>query len=510
MIEESWKYILDLSIVVLTLDRYLRVGAAILGGIVSVAGSFAVSGSTPEFVVTPVNTFVVNNSPAELVTFSIQTLGYLGTQLAFALSFVLTVALLAVATWVGSEIGSWLGIRFASAIGAGIFVWMVTVQLTGVPVGAVAAAVPSIVVVELITYGSGEPERPPVSIVRRRFIRTVSAGLGFSIIAYLVGRQRTIPASESMPLPSATKLAEQARSKQFDIASIPGLVSATDKFYEVDINSINPTIDSAQWELSVTGAVDNKFVLTYDELRAMRSEMKFKTLRCVGEQLNANLMDNAIWIGVPIVDIINRASPQGGCECVMLRAEDGYFEEFPLAALETGFLAYGMNGEVLPRKHGYPVRALIPGHWGEINVKWLTEIEILNKRTNGYWEKRGWHGTGPVNTVAKIWAVDTLEDGSIRVAGHAYAGTRGIERVEVSMDGETTWEDATLSGPLDKRDVLGEYDAWRQWKYTWTPPPGEHTVTVRATDGDGKLQPRNEQSPFPSGPSGWVSVTVTA
>ncbi len=169
-------------------------------------------------------------------------------------------------------------------------------------------------------------------------------------------------------------------------------------------------------------------------------------------------------------------------------------------------LAYGMNGKVLPRGHGYPVRALVPGHWGEVNVKWLSEIEILDEEADGYWEKRGWQGTGPVNPVAKLHHESTLSDGRRRIGGHAYAGLHGVQRVEVSTDGGETWADATLSDQLPAADGNGPAeDAWRQWEYTYDLPSGGHTVVVRMVDQRGELQPEEETDSYPSGPSGWVS-----
>jgi hypothetical protein len=187
---------------------------------------------------------------------------------------------------------------------------------------------------------------------------------------------------------------------------------------------------------------------------------------------------------------------------VLVRAVDGYYQEFPLAALEDAFLAFGMNGRRLPRGHGYPVRLLVPGHWGEINVKWVTDIELLDEEKEGYWEKRGWHGTGPVNTVAKLHTLNHGDDGRVQVGGHAYAGTRGVRMVEVSTDDGETWDEATLSEPLPGTDV------WRQWSYEWDAEPGEHEVVVRATDGEGELQPQEFSQPYPSGATGWVSRTV--
>jgi hypothetical protein len=198
----------------------------------------------------------------------------------------------------------------------------------------------------------------------------------------------------------------------------------------------------------------------------------------------------------------------------MLRAADDYFEEFPMSALRGGFLAYRMNGDPLPRGHGHPVRALIPGHWGEINVKWLTEIEVLEEEVDGYWERRGWHGTGPVNTVAKLHSVSKTDAG-VKVGGHAYAGTRGIDRVEVSTDGGDSWTEATLSEPLpgavdaatgeSLREVAE--DAWRMWQYEYDRSE-PHEVVVRAVDGTGTVQTEEEQKAFPRGATGWVSQQV--
>jgi DMSO/TMAO reductase YedYZ molybdopterin-dependent catalytic subunit len=185
----------------------------------------------------------------------------------------------------------------------------------------------------------------------------------------------------------------------------------------------------------------------------------------------------------------------------MLRAADDYHVQFPIEALEDGFLVWGMNGRALPQAHGYPVRILIPGHWGETNVKWLEEIELLDEEIDGYWEQRGWAGTGPVNTVAKLWSDSLLSNGHIEVAGHAYAGTRGIERVEVSIDDGDTWQDAELSDPLPGEDV------WRQWRFEFE-PRGSHDVVVRAIDGNGNLQTEEYTDAFPSGATGWVSKTV--
>jgi DMSO/TMAO reductase YedYZ molybdopterin-dependent catalytic subunit len=278
-------------------------------------------------------------------------------------------------------------------------------------------------------------------------------------------------------------------------------VSTFEEFYYVDIAEFDPTLSPDDWSLTITGEVGDDVTVTFDELTNMPTDRRFVTLRCVGEKLNGHKLDTAIWTGTPIAPLLEKADPDGECGCAMLHAEDDYFVQFPIEALEDGFLAWGMNGQPLPRAHGHPVRVLIPGHWGETNVKWLSEIELLDKEMDGYWEQRGWHGTGPVNTVAKLWSDTELGNGNIEVAGHAYAGTRGIDRVEVSIDGGDTWQDAALSEPLPGADV------WRQWRHEFA-PDGTHEVVVRAVDGQGALQPQEQSGSFPSGATGWVSKTI--
>ena len=297
-------------------------------------------------------------------------------------------------------------------------------------------------------------------------------------------------------------LMQDAEAKSLDIeGDVPGLVSSFEEFYNVDIAEFDPDLSPEDWSLTITGEVGEDVTITFDELTDMPTERRFVTLRCVGEDLNGQKLDTAVWTGTPIKPLLEDADPGGECSCAMLRAADDYFVQFPIEALEDGFLAWGMNGHSLPQSHGHPVRVLIPGHWGETNVKWLSEIELLDEEMNGYWEQRGWHGTGPVNTVAKLWSTTTLEDGRVEVAGHAYAGTRGVERVEVSIDAGETWQDAALSEPLPGDDT------WRQWRYEFEPNES-HEVVVRAVDGTGAVQPEDRSESFPSGATGWVRQTV--
>jgi DMSO/TMAO reductase YedYZ molybdopterin-dependent catalytic subunit len=473
---------------------------AIAAGIAAVAGSYAVAGFTPGFVVAPVSDFVVAMTPDAVVTWSIQTLGSLGQQLGLLLALVLTVGLFALATAVGRVLADRFAVP-ASPVAAVACVG-VALALTGTITSTLVAGASAGLVVALAGLGRSGSESGTTSRSRRHVLQAVAGAVGVAGAGAVLGSRRSadVPESDGPVAADVQSLLVDAEEQSLDVAGIELLVS--EDFYQVDINNVDPTVDADDWTLSVTGAVDEELEFDYDDLTELESEHRFVTLRCVGESLNGKKMDTALWTGVPVMDLLDEAdlNASENC-CVMLRAADDFFEEFPLSALQNGFLAFEMNGEPLPRGHGYPVRALIPGHWGEINVKWLTEIEVLEEEVDGYWEKRGWHGTGPVETVAKLHAVNHLDSGEIQVGGHAYAGTRGIQRVEVSTDGGETWDDATLSEPLPSED------AWRQWEYTYEADQ-PHEVVVRATDGEGDLQPEEESDSFPSGPTGWVSRRV--
>ncbi|WP_276246771.1 molybdopterin-dependent oxidoreductase [Haladaptatus sp. YSMS36] len=486
-------------------SRLVRIGIArvLLAGVAAVAGSYAAAGFTPGFVGAPLEATLSRVAPASLVTFAIVVLGDLGQKLNLFAAITLAVLLIACLSAAALATGWRQRSRFVSVTTALGLTWAAVTLLTAEPVLALAAAIPAAAVLALTESGvstSGADSR-----ARRRVLTAIAGVAGFSLLSYVLG-SRDADETADQPLgltPDQTQeiqtLLAEAEVKSLAVAGLEPLVSTS--FYEVDIAAVNPRLAAEEWTLTLTGAVDKDLTITYDDLRALPVEQRFVTLRCVGDSLNGQKMDTALWTGTPLAPILDRVTPASGCECAMLHAGDGYYVEFPIAALRTGFLTYGMNGNPLPRSHGAPVRVLIPGHWGEVNVKWLTEIEFLDKQVDGYWEERGWHGTGPVNLVAKLWLVNDNGDGTVTVGGHAYAGLRDISAVEVTTGGGN-WEQATLSEPLPGEDV------WRQWTYTYDHPGSQHRVTARAVAGDGTVQSREELPAFPSGPSGWVSQTV--
>ena len=164
-----------------------------------------------------------------------------------------------------------------------------------------------------------------------------------------------------------------------------------------------------------------------------------------------------------------------------------------------------MNDQTLPVEHGFPLRAIIPGLYGMMNAKWITEIEASNSVYLGYWQERGWTNDARINTTSIIYYPEAgaQVNGTLPIAGVAFAGDRGISKVEVSTDGGNKWNMAQLKPPKSPY-------SWVLWAYMWTPiTKGTQTILVRATDGTGQLQDSSQTSPFPNGATGYNSLEVT-
>ncbi|SHG57764.1 molybdopterin-dependent oxidoreductase [Halobaculum gomorrense] len=500
-----------------------RVAVATASGVAVAAGTFLVAGFSPRWVVVAIAQTVLLALPDAALAAGIQGLGSAAQPLLVVGAAGLAVALFGGLALLALRIGRVADRERSEVVFlVGALQALAAFLLAVTPAAAVIGGALGAAVVGLAgasATGTGE-----VSRARRGLLRSVGAaaaavGLaGAGPIARAIdGGAGESGGSEAVDLdPLVERLLAVAAERSFDLAGAEPLVS--ESFYVVDKNAADPEVDPEEWSLRVTGAVNDEVEIDLDSVTARPAEHRFVTLRCVGDPVNGRKLDTAVWTGVPVADLLDEAGVRrDGC-CVMLRAADGYYEEFPLSALDGGLLAYRMNGRPLPQGHGAPVRALIPGHWGEINVKWLTEIEVLEEEATGYWEVRGWHGTGPVSTVAKLHHVE-VDDGAVSVGGHAYAGTRGVSAVEVSTDGGDTWTEAELTerlpeatpadaSPNDPEAVDGEAtDAWRGWRHEYE-ATDEHEVVVRAVEADGTVQPAAERDPFPSGASGRASRTV--
>jgi DMSO/TMAO reductase YedYZ molybdopterin-dependent catalytic subunit len=279
-------------------------------------------------------------------------------------------------------------------------------------------------------------------------------------------------------------------------------------FYVVSKNLLDPGVVVSDWRLEVTGLVHQPRVWTYAEARALPRETRAITLECIANGPGGHLMSTAEFTGATLASVIAAA---GGAlpnaSHVIFSSVDGYQSSLPLADLveARALLAYDMNGVALPERHGYPLRAVVAGRYGEQSPKWLTRIELADHAYKGLYQSQGWYD-GQIHTTSRIERPSSsggIPLAPVTVGGLAYAGIRGVRRVEVSPDAGVSWQDATLVPPLSDQ-------TWVYWTWRWTPPArGQWTLVVRATDGAGALQAPTETSTVPNGATGWHYVTVT-
>ncbi|MGH9135649.1 MAG: molybdopterin-dependent oxidoreductase [Acidimicrobiales bacterium] len=258
----------------------------------------------------------------------------------------------------------------------------------------------------------------------------------------------------------------------------------------------------------MAGLVDHPFELTYDELLSLQLVEADVTLTCVSNIVGGDLIGNARWLGVPLIDLLERAGVRSEATQVVGRSADRFTVGFPTAALLDGrsaLVAIGMNGEPLPVEHGFPARLVVAGLYGYVSAtKWLTEIELSTfDAFDAYWIRQGWAREGPIKNHARIDVPRPYAEiaaGRTMIAGVAWAPTRGIRTVEVQVD-DRPWRTTTLA-------AASSDETWRQWTIEWDAAPGAHLIRVRATDGSGARQTATAREPFPDGATGLHTVAV--
>lgn len=289
---------------------------------------------------------------------------------------------------------------------------------------------------------------------------------------------------------------------------MPSPVTPTKDFYIVSKNLIDPVPSTVGWELQVDGLVEQPYTLNYDELTAMPWVEVYDTLECISNRVGGDLIGNAKWRGVPLKDILERAVLLPEAADVVSYAQDGYHESLPreMALRPQVLVAYMMNDELLPIKHGFPARLIIPGLFGEKCTKWLEHLEATDEDHKGFWQRNGWGDSGEVLTTSQIRVPengDKLATGEILVGGVAFSGDKGISQVEFSPDGGSTWHPATLQA------ALSPY-SWVLWTTQWVPTePGKVRLMVRTTDASGEPQVVTTRGSFPDGATGLHGINVT-
>ncbi|MEO9324054.1 molybdopterin-dependent oxidoreductase [Nocardioides sp. C4-1] len=321
----------------------------------------------------------------------------------------------------------------------------------------------------------------------------------------LIGQLRLRPENFDLPTVAAAEIPKPLPmdlSKTY--SGITPLQISRNDFYRVDTRLDVPLVDSNSWSLEVTGDVENEFTLSFDDVLDMPQVERDITLTCVSNSVGGKYVGGARWQGVLLKDIIDRAKPGSGVDQMMAHDFDGMTIGTPYDLLTDGreaLLAIGMNGEPLPREHGFPARIIIPGLYGFISAtKWVTKLDFTTYAAEeSYWTERKWDTRAPIKPSARIdtpRGATPIPGDQVIIGGVAWAQDNGgVAKVQVRIDGGP-WVDAT-TGP----DVNNVY--WRQWYYDATGlESGQHNVSARMVDGDGQTQTDARANPFPGGSSG--------
>ena len=318
-------------------------------------------------------------------------------------------------------------------------------------------------------------------------------------------------------------LHDDGKSLEARLELMRGLITPQRLFF-VRNNSVSLDVDAAHWRLSVEGdAVGRPRELSYADLLNMPSRTLISYLECAGNQRamfdlvtgraaggtqwGTGGIGNGVWTGVSLRDVLSAAGVRDDAVSVLLigldaeSPEQGFRRVLPIekARHPDTLLAYALNGEALPKDHGYPLRALVPGWVGSSSIKWLSRIVVSAKpqwtrnNTTSYvligddYPPEG-EALGTVVTEQSIksalalpWPA-TLASGSQRIRGYAQSPHGPITRVEWSTDSGATWRDAAVLDPQPQY-------SWARFEFTWDARRGEHVVMTRATDASGAVQP---------------------
>jgi DMSO/TMAO reductase YedYZ molybdopterin-dependent catalytic subunit len=335
------------------------------------------------------------------------------------------------------------------------------------------------------------------------------------------------PSDTKFPATGLIIRQKEPRVLEFPFDRIDSYHTPTELFY-IRSHFPTPELDHASYRLRIDGAVREPLELRYDELRSMPSETRVATLECAGNsrvflvpqvpgaQWELGAVSNAEWTGVPLRALLERAGlDDSACEIVLEGADRGMVsgENAPAGSISFVWslprakamqpevlLAYQMNGRDLTPDHGYPLRAIVPGHYGMASVKWLTRVQAVREPFHGYWQTSDYaywasmdgkpvrRALGEMqlkSEIARPRVYETLPANRVyTVFGAAWSGETDVSKIEVSTDSGRGWSEAEFIDPVRRH-------AWRRWKFDWLTPmtAGRYTLLSRATDALGMLQP---------------------
>jgi DMSO/TMAO reductase YedYZ molybdopterin-dependent catalytic subunit len=462
---------------------------------------------------------VIDASPVWLKDFAIRTFGtndkpvLVGSILVVLLLLSLVTGALAVRRLV---IGL-AGVAILGVVGAAAALTRPDSQpLDPLPsvVGAVAGGIVLVMILRPVT--ESDPSQPFSDESRRQVLVVGLWAVAAGVVAGTVGRLVTSRQSDVTASRAAVRLpkpvspaAAVPRGSDLAIDGLTPFRTENKDFYRVDTALVVPQVATDGWTLRVHGMVDRALELTFDDLLSRDLVERDITLTCVSNEVGGDYAGNARWVGAPLADLLDEAGVHRDADMILSTSSDRMTIGTPTAVVMDGrdaLLAVGMNGEPLPPEHGFPCRMVVPGLYGYVSAtKWVVDLELTRfADASAYWTDRGWAEKGPIKTMSRIDTPRSFakpKAGRVAVAGVAWAQHRGIEKVQVRVDGGP-WNEARLA-------EVPSADTWRQWVWEWDATPGSHTLEVRATDADGRTQPERQADPYPSGATGWHSTSVT-
>jgi DMSO/TMAO reductase YedYZ molybdopterin-dependent catalytic subunit len=343
---------------------------------------------------------------------------------------------------------------------------------------------------------------------RRQLLRYLHGFSGGLVAATL------LPACDKAPNPIFSASAFNSTEKLPD-----HLITPLDEFY-VQSYALPPQLDANKWRLEITGAVNRPLKLSLADILAAPQETFYLTMECIGNPAGGKLIGNAQWTGTRLRPFLERAGLQPETAEIVLHGADYYETTLPVTELVRSdvWLVHQMNHAPLKSEHGYPLRIIVPGHFGQKQPKWLVKLEAIATHKQGFWERQGWSNIARIPTHAlpqqiqdtRVWnrnhqvSLDRQGDRGwnrgVFVAGVALDHANPIQQVQISLDGGQTWQQVEQNSPASPHE-------WTLWRYLWRPQqPGDYVLLAKAISAGG-IQPL-ENSDQRDGNSGVLKIQV--
>jgi sulfane dehydrogenase subunit SoxC len=305
---------------------------------------------------------------------------------------------------------------------------------------------------------------------------------------------------------------DNAINSKTPLGKLVGSITPTDLHYERSHAGV-PDIDPAQHRLLIHGMVQKPLVLSVDDLKAMPSISRIVFIECTGNgwenwkkadpnltvQNTHGLVSTNEWTGVPLKFLIDLVAKDSNSSWMLAEGGDGagVDRSIPITdeILNEAFVAYGQNGEPLRPAHGFPMRLIMPGFEGNLNIKWLRRLKFGDQPWMTRWETARYtqllaNGKATQfqlrmetnSVITSPSGMMEIRPGYNRITGLAWSGHGEIAKVEISSDEGKSWKVAQLNGL-----VLPKAQTRFQMDWVWDGKPTK--IVSRSTDEKGNVQP---------------------